>query len=323
MKLGIIGTGMIVKDLLTTINELNIELTSLLATPQTKDEGAQLCSDYGITNLYLEYTKLLEGDADTIYIALPNHLHFIFAKEALEKGKHVIIEKPIVPCIAELMTLKKIADEKNLIVIEAMNIQYLPTFKLLKDKISKIGEIKIAQFNYSQYSSRYNDFKKGIIHPAFDPKKHGGALMDLNIYNIHSLIGLFGSPIDSTYYANIENNIDTSGIIQLNYGNMKATSIAAKDCKAPVVMSIQGTEGCIVIETPMNILTRFTIHMNSGEIERVDSGDIKHRLYHEFKEFSSIIDNLDINKANEMFDFSIQALNIIERSRLQNMGELS
>ena len=50
--------------------------------------------------------------------------------------------------------------------------------------------------------------------------------------------------------ANIEKNIDTSGIITLDYGNFKAVLIGAKDCKAPIATSIQGDQGCISIQTP-------------------------------------------------------------------------
>lgn len=49
--------------------------------------------------------------------------------------------------------------------------------------------------------------KKETILPAFDFHKAGGALMDLNVYNIHALIDLFGKPVYHKYMANIERNI--------------------------------------------------------------------------------------------------------------------
>ena len=45
--------------------------------------------------------------------------------------------------------------------------------------------------------------------------------MDLNVYNVHYLVGLFGKPKKVKYYPNIEKNIDTSGILILEYDNFK------------------------------------------------------------------------------------------------------
>ncbi|SUM35254.1 Uncharacterised protein [Staphylococcus gallinarum] len=57
----------------------------------------------------------------------------------------------------------------------------------------------------------------------------GGALMDINVYNVHLAVGLFGKPKGVAYFANVEKNIDTSGILQLDYDNLKVVCIGAKD----------------------------------------------------------------------------------------------
>ncbi len=96
--------------------------------------------------------------------------------------------------------------------MEAITNQYLKNFQGIKEAVKKIGTLKIIECNYSQYSSRYDAFKEGTILPAFNPKMGGGALMDINIYNIHLVVGLLGKPERVQYYANIERDIDTSGI---------------------------------------------------------------------------------------------------------------
>ncbi len=52
-------------------------------------------------------------------------------------------------------------------------------------------------------------------------------LRDLNIYNIHLLVGLFGKPNRVEYLPNVERGVDTSGILVLDYGNFKAVAIGA------------------------------------------------------------------------------------------------
>ncbi|NPD01945.1 Gfo/Idh/MocA family oxidoreductase [Brenneria sp. hezel4-2-4] len=316
MKMSIVGTGMIVKELLPVLKELDLTLDAILATEHSQSKGEALSQTYGIRNVFTDYDLLLASDCDAVYIALPNHLHYTFAKKALEKGKHIIIEKPIVPHLAELYSLYELAKNNNLIILEAMNIHYLPAYADLKNKINDIGDIKIVQLNYSQYSSRYDDFKKGIIHPAFDKEKYGGALMDLNIYNIHAIIGLFGSPKTFSYSANIEKGVDTSGILSLDYPGFKVSSIGAKDCKAPIINTIQGTTGNIVIRTPLNSMTKFTINRNDGASEELDFNQGKHRHFYEFKKFNEIINDNDTAAANTMLDISMQAVRILESSRM-------
>lgn len=238
MKLGILGTGMIVNDLLTTIDKLNFESVEILGTPRSREKTIELYEKYNMKAYYFDYDEMLKSDIDTVYVALPNHLHFEFAKKALLNNKNVIIEKPITSNSSELKELIKIAEEKNLIIIEAVNIHYLPAFKEIKKNISKVGNPKIVSLNYSQYSSRYDAFKNGTILPAFDYKKSGGALMDINVYNINFIVSLFGKPKSINYSANIEKQIDTSGILTMDYGNFKAVAIGAKDCKAPTVSII-------------------------------------------------------------------------------------
>ncbi len=316
MKLGILGTGMIVKDLMTTYQELNIEKTYVLATEKTKEEANEMVEKYHLDKVYTDYDELLQSDIDTVYCALPNFLHYSFSKKALENGKNVIIEKPITANSKELEDLIETANKKNLMIFEAMNLHYTPAFLSLKEDLKKLGDIKIVSFNYSQYSSRYNAFKEGTILPAFDYHKAGGALMDLNVYNIHALIDLFGKPVYHKYMANIERNIDTSGMMIFDFEHFKALCIGAKDCKAPLMNTIQGNLGAIVVKSPLSQMTEYEICYNDGTSE-VKSFEKKHRLIYEFKEFIRMMEEKDVKKQKEMLDLSLLISKLMEEGRMQ------
>ena len=79
-------------------------------------------------------------------------------KLRFEHGKNVICEKPFVQSTAEAEELKKLADEKDLIIAEAITNLYLENFKQIKAEIAKIAPIHIINLNYTQYSSRYDAF---------------------------------------------------------------------------------------------------------------------------------------------------------------------
>ena len=227
MKLALLGTGMIVTEVLPVLTTIEgIELKAIMSTPRSLDKAKALAKQYGLAQATSDYEEILSNpEVDTIYVGTPNHTHYDYAKKALLSGKHVICEKPFTLHLEEFEELAKLAQEKELLLMEAITNQYLANFTAIKEALSDIGDIKIVNINYSQYSSRYNAFKEGMILPAFDYTKSGGALMDLNIYNIHFVVGLFGKPKNVHYFANIERGIDTSGIVVLEYDSLKAICI--------------------------------------------------------------------------------------------------
>lgn len=317
MKLGILGTGMIVKDLCRTIEKIGLEYISILGTEQTREETEMLKEKCHFDATHYDYDEMLSSDVDTIYVALPNHLHYAFSKKALEAGKHVIIEKPITSNAGELKELMHIAKEKELMIFEAMTIHHMPAYKAMKEDLAKIGNLKIVNFNYSQYSSRYNAFKEGSILPAFDYTKSGGALMDINVYNVHAIVGLFGLPKTAQYLPNIERQIDTSGIMVYDYDSFKALSIGAKDCKAPILSTMQGDLGTIMIERPVNGMTSYKIIYNNGQQEEKVFDDTTHRLYYEFVEFIRIIKEKDWSSHNRLLELSYTISDLMETTRKQ------
>ncbi len=317
MRLGILGTGMIVNDVLTMYDQLNVEKTVIFATERSKAKAEELVGKYNLDGYYTDYDELLESDIDTVYVALPNFLHYTFAKKALLKGKHAIIEKPITCNAKELEELMEIAEEKGCMIFEALNIHYLPAYLSLKEDVEKLGDIKIIHANYSQYSSRYDAFKRGEILPAFDYHKAGGAMMDINVYNIQAVMGIFGTPEKAEYHPNIENNIDTSGMMVFDYDGFKAVCIGAKDCAAPGQFTIQGNKGVIVTGDSANQLTQYEIRMY-GEEPIVKTFENKtHRLYPEFKEFVRMVDEKDTEKAKKMLQTAYEVSKVMEQARIE------
>lgn len=316
MKLGIVGAGTIVKDFLEAVPYLkDLELTAIYGRKESESKINDLKSRYGIKKSFYDFDELLKCDLDAVYIALPNNLHFEFTKRALEANKNVIVEKPFTSTYEEALTLSKLAKERKLFLFEAITTLYLPNYKRIKELIPKLGNIKIVQCNYSQYSSRYDSFRAGKVLPAFDPKFSGGALMDLNIYNIHYVVGLFGKPNNVEYYPNIERGIDTSGVLMLDYGKFKCVCIGAKDCKAPIANNIQGDQGCIYQDTPANICRHFELLMNDGTSSKVNENNFDHRMVNEFIEFIDMIKNKDLKACYEKLEHSLIVTEVQETAR--------
>lgn len=325
MNLGIYGTGMIVQDFLPSLQHITgIHLQAILSTPRSLAQAESLSKTYSIKTVFTQEEQMLkDSKIDTIWIATPNSLHYSQAKRALEAGKNVILEKPMTMTLGQTEQLIHLAKEKDLILLEAVTTRYLPNVKKIKSLLSEMGQVRIVNLNFSQYSSRYNQFLQGEVLPAFDPAKGGGALMDLNIYNINLCAFLFGKPKEVHYFANISRGIDTSGVLILEYPGFQAVCIGAKDCKAPLVSTIQAETGSILIADAPNSLNLFSYIPSNGksgtlslkEVSHMSNLNLKHRMIPEFESFERIIRQHDTDLADQMNEISLITMEIQTKAR--------
>lgn len=315
MRVGIAGAGMIVPTFLDAA--ALVEEMEIYAVFARKEEvRKEFCEKYHIPTGYDSYDKLLaDSKVDVVYVALPNNLHFSFAKEALLAGKHVILEKPFTVTYEEAKEIAGIAREKKLYLFEAITNQYNPNYEKMKELLPRLGDIKLAALNFSQYSSRYDNFKKGIVSPSFDPKNAGGALMDLNIYNIHFVAGLFGKPLKVRYCPNMERGVDTSGILVMEYPDFQAVCIAAKDCGAPLSVSIQGNKGFFHSDYASSILAEFTFQENKCEPENYHLADSPERLFYELLTFARYYEEKDWDAFDRRLSHSLMVMEIVDQAR--------
>jgi len=280
---------------------------------QADEHVKDLCEKNRIQEHYHDVNTMLQDpEIDTIYVAVPNVLHYAYCKRALLAGKHVICEKPFTSNFNEAQDLAKIAKEKGLILVEAVTTHYVPNMKKIIECLPNVGDLKMVVMNYSSYSSRYDKFKEGVVLPVFNPKMSGGALMDANIYNLHFLVHLFGKPLDIAYYPNIDKGIDTSGVLVLDYGTFKCVAIGTKDCQGPVSVNIEGDKGYIHIPFTVNNLQGFSFHEESGNrmVEKTNLPLVNYNgkhfhMYYEFSEFERIIREHDLETSNRMLEISL------------------
>lgn len=292
-----------------------MEIGALFARKEEKRK--ELCEKYHIPAAYDSYEKLLADESlDVLYLPLPNSLHYSFAKQALEAGKHLIMEKPFTVTYAEAKELAELAESKGLLLFEAVTNQYNPNYEKVRELLPGLGDIKIVQIDFAQYSSRYDAFKQGIIAPVFDVNKAGGALLDLNVYNIHFVVGLFGEPSDAHYYPNMERGVDTSGILVLEYPGFQCACTAAKDCAAPLSVNIQGDKGCIFSHSNTSRFEEFSYQENKKESVHYALVDTQRSVfYDELRAFTDYWVRDDRAEFQKRLEQSLIVMKVLDRAR--------
>ena len=98
------------------------------------------------------YTKALKSNPDIVYISLVNHLHYKYAKIALNIGLNVVVDKPITTKLYQVKELIKIAKKKKLLLSEATLFNYHGVF----DKINSL--IVLVLYAHKFHGNPVNNF---------------------------------------------------------------------------------------------------------------------------------------------------------------------
>ena len=232
------------------------------------------------------------------------------------------MEKPFTVTVAEAKELQALAVKHGCMLFEAILSRYSKNYEHLKEELQKIGAIKLVQANFSKYSSRYDEFRKGIITPTFDKAHAGGSLMDLNVYNIHFVVGLFGLPKKVQYYPNLaENGVDTSGILIMEYPDFQAVCTAAKDSTSDPFVIIQGEEGTIMYPERPGYVRHGKRHDRlTNTTEEIDVVVEEDPMKNEFLYMQEIMDTKNREQMNVWLDKSIMTVAVLERA-LQSISK--
>ena len=99
---------------------------------------------FGFAHATEHYRELLDQDLDAVVVASPHHLHFEHARAALERGLHVLVEKPLTLDARDAWTLARLARERAVHALVALGWQYAPFVVAARDLLldGAVGEIE-------------------------------------------------------------------------------------------------------------------------------------------------------------------------------------
>ena len=282
--LGIVGCGRIANRFVPEAKFVSgVETTSVF---HPTDEEARR---FGLLHNLKGYSDIdiFLSSVDAIYIASPHHTHYFYAKRALEAGKHVLCEIPMVLKKDEAEELFQLAEKKGLVLLEASKTAFFPAFTHLLTivKSGAIGEVVDIRTSLSK-------MVEGNLR-EFDPMQAGGALTEHSALTLMSIFKILGLDYnDIHFYSKMKNGVDIFTKIILNYPHAVSSVTLGIGVKTEGNLVISGTEGYIYVPAPWWLTDYFEIRYenqtNNKKFFFSYDGD---GLRYEIQEFISMIVN--------------------------------
>lgn len=189
LRFGLIGCGRVAPRHTQSLAE--IEDAKLIAVADViESRSRKFATQYG-TDSYTDYRRVLDRqDVDVVSICVPSGLHAQIAIEAMEAGKHVIVEKPMALSLVDADRMIAAARGTGVKLCVVLQNRYNPPMHDLRQLVdsSRLGRLLLGNATVRWYRPQeyYEDGWHGTW--AMD----GGALMNQSIHHIDALQWLLG-----------------------------------------------------------------------------------------------------------------------------------
>ena len=314
IRFGMIGTGKIAEKFWQANRYgKDFELTAVYS--RTLERARQ----FGFQKGQLQYFDDLEAFAnsdciDAVYVASPNCCHYEQVMTLLKAGKHVLCEKPMASNLKEAQEMFAEAEKQKLILLEGMRSIYAPSFQKMIPYMETLGTIRRATLQYCQYSSRYDNYKRGIVENAFKPELSNGALMDIGVYVVSCMIRLFGAPkAIKASGIKLHNGVDGAGTILMEYPDMIGEAIYSKITDSAMPSQIQGEDASMLVQEIENVKDLRIVR--KGVVQSIHFEQSDNILNYETQEFIKMIKTgMGWEKSKEI---TLETMKVLDEARKQ------
>lgn len=245
VRVGIIGCGRVARRFPAEADVVNgLKIVAAYDTNQAEAkkltntiDGAKTCNS--VEELY--------ESVDAVYIATPHLSHYLYIKESILAGKHILCETPMVLNGEEAKELFALAEERGVILMEANKTAHCPAFNHLMVMIKSgvIGEVVDIEASLSKL---WND-QKSLR--EFDSEQAGGSLYELGSYPLLPIIRLLGCQYENlNIYSRMKDGVDmyTKGV--LRYPHAVCSFKVGLGVKTEGSLVISGTKGYAYVPAP-------------------------------------------------------------------------
>ena len=149
LRWAVIGCGVIANQMAQSLALAGRKLAGV--ANRTLSKAQSFAEQYGVEKVYETVEDLYaDPDIDAVYITTPHNTHITYLRAALAAGKHVLCEKAITLNSAELDEARAIADEHNVVLMDATTVLHMPLYQELRRRMDagEFGRMNLAQLNF-------------------------------------------------------------------------------------------------------------------------------------------------------------------------------
>ncbi len=286
----VLGTGVIANEMAVALqnNGKNIYAVG----NRTYSKAVSFAEKYNIKKVYDDFDEMFsDPDVDVIYLTTPHNTHYEFMRKAIENGKHLLVEKSITLNSNELEEMISLANQKSVIIGEAMTIFHMPIYRKLKEilETGKLGKVNLITMNFGSFK----DYD--MNNRFFNRNLAGGAMLDIGVYALSFIRWFFDSKpnelLSQVKFAPTMVDEQASLLLKNKEGQM-ATVMLSMHSKQPKRGMISCEKGYIeMMEYPRGWQAQITyVEDNSTEI--ISIGDNKDALAYELSDMEKTINGL-------------------------------
>ncbi|MGZ4969547.1 MAG: Gfo/Idh/MocA family protein [Methylobacter sp.] len=262
LRWGILGAARINERLMPAIAEAsNAELVAIAS--RRPGAAAQTLAQYAPQQQARTYdnleTLLDDPEIDAVYLPLSNREHAEWTLLAIERGKHVLCEKPMALTVADIDAIQAAAQRHNVTVMEGFMYRFHPQHARVRELLDSglIGEIRSVRssFSFMMKPARLYRLAENVANG-------GGAMWDIGCYAIHAARMFINEPALSVTAIGkfIESGADsaTSGIIDFGdgkYAHFDFSFERARRCEYEIIGTLGGIKchnvWCMPGDVPM------------------------------------------------------------------------
>ena len=266
IRWGITATGTMAEQFARDLQRVSDAALAAVSS-RSMDKAQAFAGRHGGVATHASLDALLADESvDAVYVASPNDTHFTAAKAAIEAGKAVLVEKPLVLTSAEAKQLAALSAEHGTFLMEAMWTRFLPAVAHVKQAIDSdvIGEVRHIRGDLA-------------FHHPFDPESRfyarergGGSLLDLGVYGISLVLHLMGKPAEvHGRWQAAQTGVDASATVDLRFpGGAEANLSCAIDRDGDNMFVVEGTRGTLALQPPF-IGARAVLQCDDGAASRL------------------------------------------------------
>jgi len=262
VRWGILSTGPIAHDFCANLFHNSKTIHSVCS--RTQNSAQAFAKQFNISHAFDSVEDFLNEDVDIIYVAHPHPYHFEFAKMAIERGKNLLIEKPMTCSLPQTEKLIELSQKHQTFLAEGFWTFCFPAYGKIRELIDSgtIGDIVNIASDFWFLADRTPGHR-------YWTTNGGGALLDVGVYPLAAALFLEGSQampeVVSKLHIDPDYNVDVRGSCVLQYPNMMASLHWGFDCDSKEETIIMGSKGNITINSPAHCPTSFTLSLRGEE----------------------------------------------------------